>query len=152
MGLAATAGCLGSPTGASGPRYRGYDRADLIPGADAFPDGWTERPGLNEKYVVYGGPEDRIFVGMDADVMPDVDAATAAFGETRSRMRRPEEHDLAAAAFWDEVDGEYALTVFRHSNALGQTFALREREGEVVPDRERSHRYAEAMYRHWQGL
>ena len=152
VAVAATAGCLGSLSGAAGPRYRDYERAELIPGADAFPEGWAERPELNENYVVFGGPEDRAFVGLDAEVFPDVDAATAAFSETRSGMRRPEDHALADEAFWDEVDGEYALTVFRHSNALGQTFALKETKQEVLPDRTRSHRYAEAMYRHWQGL
>ena len=146
-----TAGCLGSVTG-SGPRYSGYERKDLIPGAETFPDGWEERPDLNENFVVFGGPGDRVFVGLDADVLPDVDAAVAAFTETKSRMRRPEPHPLADQAFWDEVEGEYALTVFRHSNALGQAFALRESDSGVVPDRTRSQDYAERMYHHWQGL
>lgn len=149
---AATAGCLARLSGAASPRYRGHERSELIPGADAFPEGWEERPELNENYVFFAGPDERAFVGLDAEVFPDVDSATAAFSETRSGMRRPEDHALADEAFWDEVDGEYALTVFRHSNALGQTFALKDTGKEVVPDRTRSQRYAEAMYRHWQGL
>lgn len=151
LAITSATGCLGSGTGAD-PRYRGYERADLIPGVEVFPDGWEERPELNENFVVFAGPEDRFFVGLDADVLPDVDAASAAFSETRSGMRRPEDHALAEEAFWDEIDGEYALTVFRHSNALGQAFALKHSEEGVEPDRERSHRYAEKMYGHWQGL
>lgn len=151
--LAGTAGCLGGlASGADDRRYEGYDRADLIPGRDAFPDGWEERPDLNEHFVVYGGPDGRVFVGLDAAVMPDADAARAAYDETRSRMPRPEDHDLADEAFWDELEGEYALTVFRHSNAIGQAFGLRQSKDGVVPDRDRSHRYADVMFGHWQDL
>lgn len=151
VAIVATAGCLDSSAAAE-PRYGGHEREELIPGADAFPEGWTARPELNESYEVFGGPDDRAFVGLDAEVLPEPDAASAAFSETRSRMRRPEDHALADEAFWDEVDGEYALTVFRHSNAIGQTFALRDTGEAVVPDRERSHEYAETMYQHWRQL
>lgn len=151
MTVAGAAGCLGGATG-DDTRYGGYERADLIPGVDVFPDGWEERPDLNENFVVYGSGDGTAFVGLDAEVMPDADAAAATFSETKSGMRRPEDHELADEAFWDEIDGEYALTVFRHSNALGQAFALRGAGEDVEPDRERSHRYAGEMYEHWQGL
>lgn len=151
VAIVATTGCLGGSSGGD-PLYGGYEREDLIPGVDAFPDGWEERHDLNEDYVVYGGPDGRVFVGLDAEVLPDVDAASAAFSETRDGMRRPEVHSLGDEAFWDEVDGDYALTVFRHSNALGQTFALRDTGEEVEPDRSRSQRFAEEMYQHWQRL
>ena len=151
LALATTAGCVGS-LGTDGRRYAGHDRADLLLGVEAFPDGWEERPDLNDSYDVFGDAAGDVFVGLDAAVLADAGAAESTFEEARAGMSGSESHALADEAFLAAVDGEYAITVFRHSNAVGQSFGLRRSGKSILPDRERSKRYAEAMYSHWLGL
>ena len=151
LAAVATAGCLGSLR-TDGKRYAGHDRADLLIGLDAFPDGWEERPDLNEEYRVFGDAAGDVFVGLDAAVLPAAAAAETAFEEAEAGMADPESYALADEAFRAAVDDEYAITVFRHSNAVGQAFGLRRSGESVLPDGDRSLRYAEAMFTHWMGL
>lgn len=151
MLAASASGCLGSITGGA-DRYAGYTRVDLIPGIDVFPDDWREYPGMNDDYDVYGNADETIFVGFDARVFDGDEDVDEEWETLQQKYRDPQEYDLAGEAFWAEYQDEVAVVFFRHSNAFGSTFAVRQSGLEAVPDRGRALDYAEVQFEHWRDL
>lgn len=147
----AVSGCLGSIL-QNNKRYSDYDREDLLLGPEAFPSGWKKFPEMNEDYIIYGTQEEDIFVGLDAGIHEDRSATKETFNDIKSRYPEAEEYELADECFWVEPNDEYALVMFRHSNAGGAVLGIRQSGFEAVPDRARAIEYANDMFEHWADL
>lgn len=133
------------------PRYEEPDEEAMVLTLEAFPDGWNRRSPESDDWDAKFTPEDENReVLVSVDVFETIDDAEAAFEAVQHRYR-PREYDLADEAFWGEL-ADYAVTVLRHSNAVGTTAAGRRSGLRLVPDRIRAIDYAEALYERWQRL
>lgn len=151
--IASLSGCVGSDGGngeESGPEYEEGDRDGMVLTIDAFPDGWTRDDDFNENFdASYLSEDESVVVLARVEIEDSVDAAKESFESSESGTRDPQDYDIGDEAFWDTRNDEYAATVFRHSNAVGQVAALRESGTEVVPDQSRSQEYAQKMFEQW---
>lgn len=137
--------------GSTEPLYNEGDHKDLLLTLDDFPEGWTRDDELNENFDAVFLNDDRTILVMPlVEIEPDIEAAKENYQQSIAGTRDPQDYPLGDEAFWDTRNDEIAVTLFRHSNAVGQVAALRESGMEVVPDQSRSQQYAEAMFKHWE--
>lgn len=151
--LAATglSGCTSSFN--DGPQYDEDSKDEMLLSVEAFPDGWHRDDDINDNFdAVFANEDDSIVVMLSIQLSEDIETAKENFESSKSSYRDPQEIDIGDEAFWDTRNEEMASTIFRHSNALGQTVAARQSGMEINPDQQRSQNYAGEMYDHWQDL
>lgn len=161
VGLGTLAGCGGDDSGGDGGGsdttddssddnlYQTGNEEELVPNgvASDWPDQDFERNDeINENFLRgFTNPEGSIVVLMDAEISETVSDAEDSFKSSAATASEEEDYPLADEAII--FDGDTAARViFRDSNALGQTLAIRESGAETVPDRQRASSYAEIMY------
>jgi len=137
------------------PLYEIGAQGDLLLSVDAFPEGWEQIEMANSDdttaEATFSNADGTLSVYMSASILDSVAGTKEAFERYKSRFREPQELETGDESFWDTREDQ-ALTVFRHSNALGEVRAARiTREGQE-PNISRSQNYALDLYNHWQSV
>lgn len=133
------------------PIYDPSQKPDMIPPIGLFPDSWRRNDEINEDFdAVYFNEDQSVVVFFVVRVGEQVAGARGAFDDLKSRYRDPQSIDIGDEAFWDTRES-VATTIFRHSNAIGESWAVRESGANNEPDVTRSHKYAFETYDYWQG-
>lgn len=161
VGLGTLAGCGGDDSGGgdggsattddSGDDnlYQTGTEGELVPNgvASDWPDQDFERNDeINENFLRgFTNSDGSIVVLMDAEINETVSDAKDSFESSAATASEQEDYPLADQAIIFDSDTA-ARVIFRDSNALGQTLAVRESGGEAVSDRQRASSYAEIMY------
>lgn len=152
---AGLAGCssITGGDGGGGPDYETDQKEELLLSAEVFPDGWVRNDEINENFdAVFANEDESIVVLTTVEIGEDSGEAKDAYDSAESGFSNTNEIDIGNKAFWATRNEEIAYTIFRHSNALGQSAALRESGAEIQPDQSRSQEYAREMYQSWQDL
>lgn len=153
IGSIGLTGCSGILGGLSGPNYETDQKEEMLLSIDSFPDGWVRNDEINDNFDAgYTSEDESIVVLMSVEVSEEVSGAEDRFKTAKSGMSEPNDYELADEAFWATRNEEVASTLFRHSNAVGQSLGLRESGIDVVPDQSRSQDYARKMFSHWQDM
>lgn len=151
VALASTAGCS-SIESLTGPKYEDVNEQDMYLDESDFPDNWKKFPEINEEYTIYGTEVDRIYVGQDIAIYDSEKDAQNSFKKMEQSFQDLNYYELASDAFWVLTEDDFAIFIFRDSNALGQVVAIKQSGLEAQPDRQRAINYAEMMHEHWQTL
>lgn len=153
--LAGLAGCssITGDGGSSGPDYESGQKEELLLTLDAFPDGWSRDDDLNDNFdAVFLSEDESIIVLVSVEIFDDVAGAEDRIETARAGVSDPNDYPIADEAFWATQNDQFAATMFRDSNAVGQVGAMRESGAEVIPDQTRSQQYAETMYENWEDV
>ena len=147
------AGCSSIPGGGGGPEYESDQKEEMLLSVDAFPDGWVRNDEMNENFDAgFTNEDESVLVLIKVEIFDEISEAKDRMETARAGVSDPNDYPIADDAFWATQNDEFAATLFRHSNGVGQSAAVRESGREVVPDQQRSQEYAETMYEHWQDL
>jgi hypothetical protein len=150
---AGLAGCSQLPGGLSGPKYEDVTKEDLLLSTSDFPDGWQRDDSVNENYdAVFTNDDETSAVLVSVEIGDTVEGAEEEYSESRNRLRDPQDMDFADEAFWDTQNEQIAVCIFRDSNVLGNTVAIKQSGLEAQPDQQRAQSYAQDMYENWQSL
>ena len=146
------AGCTSSFS-SDEPEYNEDDHEDLLLSIEAFPEDWNRDDEVNDNFdAVFLNKDETIVVFASVEIDEDIDDAEKRFENAESSTRDPIDYDIGDEAFWDTRNNEIAITVFRHSNAVGQVAAMRQSGMEINPDQSRSQEYARKMYDNWRNI
>lgn len=154
LGTMASAGCSSdSDDPEDSPRYEDVTADEMVLSVDAFPDGWRRDDDFNDAFdASYRNADGTAVVLLSVIIEPTVDAAEQRLENSREDFPDPEDASVGDEGFEAVRNERAAFTMFRHSNALGESAAIREEAGVVEPDLTRSRNYAMEMYEHWQRL
>lgn len=160
----ALAGCFGgnSNSGDTRPQYHEDDHEAMLLSIDDFPDGWARDDEVNDNFdAVFRNEDETITVLPIVEIEADEAAAQDNFEDSKSGTRDysiedeavcPVDYNIGDEASWDTRNNEMAITLFRHSNAVGQVAATRQSRTEVQPDQARSQTYTMTMFEGWEDV
>lgn len=142
------AGC--SSGGSTGPQYETNMKDQMLLSTNAFPDGWERDEDFNENFdVSFFSEDESIIVLISVEIFEDITSAEDRMETSRAGVSEANDYPIADEAFWATRNEELACTLFRHSNAVGQSCATRQSGMDVNPDQARSQDYATEMYEQW---
>ncbi|UHQ98665.1 hypothetical protein HYG81_22090 (plasmid) [Natrinema zhouii] len=160
----ALAGCSGSNTssGDTEPQYHEDDHEAMLLSIDDFPDGWTRDDEVSDDFdAAFLNEDETITVLPLVEIEADETAAQDTFEDSKSSTRDysiedeavcPVDYNIGDEASWDTRNDEMAITLFRHSNAVGQVAATRQYRTEVQPDQAHSQTYTTTMFEGWKNV
>jgi hypothetical protein len=168
------AGCLGgdddetddatptqtsTPTATATPAKPGEYPADEVQPADLtlaesdFPENWTRDDSLNDDFDAAFINGDQTSVVLNSiELGATVAQAKSGFETTKANFGELNDVALGDEAFWAFRGEQYAATVVRDSNVIGQTAAVTQSGEELTPDEQRAQTYAQVMVENWQSL
>jgi len=130
-----------------------FGPADLTLSESDFPEGWTRDDSLNDNFDAGFINGDQTGVVLNSiELGTTVAQAKSGFETTKANFGDLNDVSLGDESFWALRGEQYAATVVRDSNVIGQTAAVTQSGEELVPDEERAQTYAQVMVENWQAL
>lgn len=115
-----------------------------------WPDDLERNDEINENFDRgFVNQDETVVVLMHVDIYEDIETAKNEIEKSRASASNDEDYPIADDGFIAD-DGKAAQVIYRHLNAKGQTLALRQSGGEIVPDRNRASEYADLLFEHWE--